>query len=92
MTIRYSTNWMGPINTDWILKHGDCWCAGRIDVSATEENPWGDEIGLSPMLTQDWNKFSDWLDTFETDDIWTLEQLTEMYEIVNDKITWLIKE
>jgi len=28
------------------------------------------------------------LETFETDDVWTLEQLVELYERTNPKIRW----
>ena len=32
MSIRYSTNYMGPINMDWIKEHGSDWAGGRIDL------------------------------------------------------------
>ena len=54
--ITYSTNWMGPINTEWIAKYGDCWAAGRIDVYKDEGYP--AEIALSPMHDRDWERFS----------------------------------
>jgi hypothetical protein len=60
---------------------------GRIDVGGTGD-PYGPEIGVPPMLTEDWNRFSTWLDTFETDDVWTLDQLVELYERTNPPITW----
>ena len=60
---------------------------GRIDVRGTD-NPYGEEIGLPPMTSDDWARFGNWLDTFETDDIWTLAQLVELYERTNPKITW----
>jgi hypothetical protein len=37
---------------------------------------------------EDWSRFGDWLDTFETDFMWTLDQLVEMYERSNPKIRW----
>jgi len=42
--ISYSTNWMGPINRDWIAKNGDCWAAGRIDVLGGRRIPTRDRL------------------------------------------------
>lgn len=60
---------------------------GRIDVMGTGD-PYGEEIGVPPMTSEDWYRFDLWLDTLETDDVWTLEQLVELYERSNPKITW----
>jgi len=60
---------------------------GRIDVMGTGD-PYGEEIGVPPMTSEDWYRFGLWLDTFETDAVWTLDQLVELYERVNPKITW----
>lgn len=60
--------------------------AGRIDVSDGTE--YGDEINLPAMRSEDWHRFSNWLDTVETDDVWTLDQLVELYERANPKIVW----
>lgn len=117
VSIRYRTNWMGPVNTQWYKdrgltrrvtrvltedsqltgrKAGDTfeydeivksYSAGRIDVSGTGD-PYGYEIGLNPMWSEDWNRFSNWLHTFETDDVWELKDLVEMYERTNPKIRW----
>ena len=117
MGIRYSTNWMGPVNRQWYKDRGltkrtthtlkedsqltgrkagesiefeeitECYSAGRIDIYGTGER-YSPEIGLEPMRSEDWNDFSIWLETFETDDIWTLDQLVEMYEKTNPKIRW----
>ena len=64
----------------------ESYSAGRIDVRDGSE--YGDEISVPPMRTEDWHRFGEWLETFETDDVWTLEQLVELYERVNPKITW----
>jgi hypothetical protein len=40
------------------------------------------------MTSDDWSGFGNWLDTLETDAVWTLEQLVELYERANPKITW----
>jgi hypothetical protein len=91
MPVRYSTNWMGPINKQWYEERGlELWtyAAGRIDCRGEDLGQFGDEIGLSPMLTEDWGRFSKWLDTFETDFMWNLKDLVELYERNNPKITW----
>lgn len=117
MSIRYSTNWMGPVNTQWYKNRGltrratrtltedsqltgrkagdsfeydeitESYSAGRIDIYGTGDK-YGCEIGLDPMRTEDWNTFSEWLHTFETDDVWELKDLVEMYERTNPKIRW----
>lgn len=63
------------------------WAGGRIDVRGTG-NPYGEELGLPIMHGEDFNRFSDWLDTFETDFIWSLDQIVELYERANPKIRW----
>lgn len=72
------------IELEEITEH---YSAGRIDVRGTDD-PWGDEIGLPPMRSEDWNSFGAWLDTFETDHTWTLRELVEMYERTHAKIRW----
>jgi hypothetical protein len=84
--VYYSTNLMGPINLEWIKQHGEGWCAGRIDIYG--EGLYPDEIGLPPMKSEDWGRFSNWLDTFETDYMWTLRMLVSEYEKTNPKIQW----
>jgi hypothetical protein len=69
---------------DEITEH---YSAGRIDIYGTGE-PYKPEIGLDPMRSEDWNTFSEWLHTFETDDVWELKDLVEMYERTNPKIRW----
>jgi hypothetical protein len=68
-----------------ITEHYSC---GRIDVRGGETGDYGDEIGVPPMRSEDWYGFSEWLDTVETDFMWTLDQLVEMYERKNPKIRW----
>ena len=75
----YSTNWMGPINQAWCIQNGFDWSGGRIDISGDTDSPRGDEIGLPTMKTEDWNSFSDWLDTFESDTQLNLDELLLAY-------------
>lgn len=118
MTVRYSTNWMGPISTDWYRdrgltkratrvlerdstvsdkKAGDIieydevieeYCAGRIDCTGPDLGRYGDEIGVPPMRSEDWVTFSNWLETVETDFMWNLKDLVELYERTSPKIRW----
>lgn len=67
------------------------YCAGRIDCRGDGLGTFGDEISLPPMKAESWGRFSKWLRTFETDDLWTLDQLVEMYERDNPKIEWWVE-
>ena len=54
--------------------------AGRIDIRGVPDEPWGLEYGLAPMHGEDWNDFSDWLESFSTFDLWQFDDLIEQYE------------
>jgi len=74
---------MGPINEDWIAKHGTGWSAGRMDIYGLDpEEYWGgrSEYALAPMRTEDWNDFGDWLQNFETEELLELEDIIARYE------------
>lgn len=89
MTIHYSSNWMGPINGDWIKEHGEQWAAGRIDIYNVPGEHYPIEYGLPPMHCEDWNALSDYLDTLETDFLWSYEQLIEYFQYQYGKeIRW----
>ena len=91
MPVRYSTNWMGPVNKQWYEERGlELWtyAAGRIDCRGEDLGQFGAEIGVDPMKDESWARFGNWLNTVETDDMWTMDQLVEMYERNNPKIEW----
>ena len=98
---RYSTNWMGPVTLWWYEERGllndkreitEHYSCGRIDVRGGDtDSTYGDEIGVPPMRSEDWETFGAWLETFETDDMWNLKQLVLMYERFNPKIRWANK-
>ena len=91
MPVRYSTNKMGPVLKQWYTDRGlELWTysAGRIDCRGEDLVPYGEEMFLAPMLNEDWNRFSDWLRTFETDALWYVNDIIELYERNNPKITW----
>jgi hypothetical protein len=60
---------------------------GRIDVYGTDE-PYGYEIGLPSMRVEDFNNFSDWLKTYKTETVKTLDEIVTEYEKTNSKIRW----
>jgi len=64
---------------------------GRIDCRGEDLGQFGDEIGVDPMKAESWHRFGNWLNTFETDAMWTLEELVEMYERTNPKIEWWVE-
>ena len=80
MVITYSTNWMGPINKDWIAKHGEHWAAGRIDIYGVPGEHYPVEYGLPPMHVEDWNALSDWLDEFESEEQVPYDELIALFE------------
>ncbi len=61
---------------------------GRIDVRGIPDEPYTDEIGVPPMLSYDWRRFSEWLRDIQTMSVWSLENLVAAYEQHNPKITW----
>ena len=63
------------------------WYGGRIDVYGTDD-PYGVELGLPIMDGPSYKGFSEWLEKFETETVWSLEQLVEEYEKSHDKIRW----
>ena len=95
--ISYNTNWMGPINMQWFEERGlvednkitTYYSAGRIDIRGVPDEPWGLEYGLAPMHGEDWNDFGDWLESFQTHELWEFEKLIACYENAsNRKIRW----
>ena len=90
MAVQYRTNWMGPINSDWIAKHGDHWAAGRIDIYGVPNEHYPIEYGLPPMHVEDWGALSHWLDHHVTSELWTYEELIDTFEkkYLKRKIRW----
>ena len=64
---------------------------GRIDCRGDGLGHFGAEIGVDPMKDESWARFGNWLNTVETDDMWTMDQLVEMYERTNPKIEWWVE-
>lgn len=67
------------------------WYGGRIDVYGLPDDEYycgKSEMGLPIMDGPSYAGFSEWLEKFETDTMWTLSQLVEEYEKSNPKIRW----
>jgi hypothetical protein len=124
--ISYSTNWMGPINTQWYEERGltkmvthTCesemqrdilrkrypgieigdsfereeittyYGAGRIDIYDVPGEHYPLEYGLEPMHGEDWNDFGDWLESFQTHELWEFDDIIKLYEDASGrKIRW----
>ena len=80
---------------------GDVWeydvvttyyCGGRIDIRGVPGdeywNGWH-EYSLAPMHGEDWNDFSDWLESFQTHELWEFDDIIKLYEDASGrKIRW----
>ena len=83
------------------LGPGDVWeyevvttyyCCGRIDIRGVPGdeywNGWH-EYSLAPMHGEDWNDFSEWLESFQTHELWEFDDIIKLYESAsNRKIRW----
>ena len=92
--VAYSTNWMGPLNRVWIEQHGTQWASGRIDVYDVPDEPFGLEYGLAPMHYEDWDSLTDWLEHFETPELWTCDEVLDAFEraCLGREIRWYSTE
>jgi hypothetical protein len=65
---------------------------GRIDIrNVPGDDYWNGwhEYSLAPMRTEDWNHFGDWLDDFETEELWEFDDIIAKYEQDSGrKIRW----
>ena len=70
----------------------ESYSAGRIDIYGLDEGEhWGgkSEYGVAPMLTEDWNAFSYWLDEMQTEELWSYDKLIEHFQYYYGKeIRW----
>ena len=92
--VRYSTNWMGPVSTQWYTDRGldmnkEPYSAGRLDFwNPNNQSIYSDEMAVPPMRREDWNSFSEWLETFESDGVLSLNEIAAEYEKTNPPIRW----
>ena len=75
-----------------VLEHDEIvtnYAGGRIDIYGVPGEHYPLEYAISPMHGEDWNDFSGWLDDFETEDLWELDDIIEQYEQESGrKIRW----
>ena len=91
MSVSYSTNWMGPINENWIAKHGTEWSAGRIDIRDDSKEGYDGwlEYSVAPMHSEDWNALSEYLWDLTTEELLSYNELIEQFEThYGKKIRW----
>jgi hypothetical protein len=78
--VSYWANWMGPINKTWCDKNGPDWASGRIDISGVPGEPWGLEYNTPLMRKKDFAQLSEFLDSLETKELLSREEVYKMYE------------
>jgi hypothetical protein len=70
----------------------ESYSCGRIDIYGLDEKEhWcgRSEYSVAPMRTEDWNDLSDWLDTLDTYELTTYEDLIDQFEHYHGKpIRW----
>ena len=66
-------------NKTTIKKFMKQYAGGRLDVNGTGE-PFGQEIGVPIMEAESWNELQEFLWTFSSDKVLTLEQIVQALE------------
>lgn len=64
---------------------------GRIDIRGVDAGGEfiEDEYGLAPMKSEDWELLSNWLDSVDTDFVWSKEDLLANFErFIGRPIVW----
>ena len=94
----YDTNYMGPINKDWLDKNPGCWAGGRIDCYYSGEDPvevekcdWNHktEMGVPVMDCVSWGMLTNFLETVKSDTLLSYAELASMFkEFCNYDITY----
>jgi hypothetical protein len=92
---------MGPANADWYRDRGllgsneqvtvQC-AAGRIDIYGLDETEYYGgmyEYSVLPMKRESWDRLADWLDEFETQELWSYDQIIAEFESQCGDIEWI---
>jgi hypothetical protein len=80
------------LNEKWVEENGDCWASGLVEVMDVPGEMFSIEYTIPPLHTEDWNRFSDYLDTKLTRRVYSLQELIEDYESRNPPLRWLTEE
>jgi hypothetical protein len=94
-----SMDWYRERGLTEIVKHGideieeitTYYSAGRIDIRDDTKSGYDgwDEYSVAPMHGEDWNDFGDWLESFQTHELWEFEKMIALYETASGrKIRW----
>ena len=83
---RYNSNWMGPVNKQWIEEHGEKWSGGRIDIYHPSFD-YNEETILPIMSNEDYHMFSLWLRDFVSEEQMNFDELRAEYEKSNPKLS-----
>jgi hypothetical protein len=72
----------------------ESYSCGRIDIYGLDESEhWSgkSEYSVAPMRTEDWDELSDWLDTLDTDELWSYDKLFQSFEHdTGIQIRWVV--
>ena len=82
----YYLNWCGPINMKWLEENGTQWSGGRIDVA--DGSTFGSEYTVRPILSEDWYAWGEWMNSLETDEVLTFNQLVDQFIEQGGELRW----
>lgn len=77
---RYESDIGDIVHTEDITEY---WCGGRIDIYGLDEQDHYagmSEYGLPIMDGESWNRLSDWLDEYESEELTPYEDLIGLFE------------
>jgi hypothetical protein len=90
---RYNVNIDDTVQVEEITEY---WCGGRIDIYGLDSDEYycgTSEYGLPIMDGESWNKLTDWLDEYTSEELTSFEDLIIIFEReTNHKIRWADNE
>ena len=84
-----TTSYSTFFNKEVTYKNYEQYAGGRIDVycsdiSHPDYDPYGTNLHIPIMRAESWNRFSDWLHTFSSDELLQFEQLHKLSDLQLD--------
>ena len=87
----YDTNYMGPINKEWLDNNPGDWAGGRIDCNYSGDNEdelekidnhykMSTEIDVPIMDGKSWCELTNFLESFKSEKLLTLEDIIDIME------------